>query len=63
MKKYVIASLMLLLAAFRLEAQYVGFEPNDGHVYLCPGTSSNVTVNIYWSCTSTPYPPKVSDEA
>ncbi len=60
MKKYIIALFLLLVLALNLNAQSVSFDPDDGQIFICPGTNSQITVNIAWTCRETPYPPAYS---
>ncbi len=60
MKKYIIASLAFLFLSINMQAQSVDFDPDNGQVFVCSGTNSQVSVSIYWSCQVTPYPPAYS---
>ncbi|MDF1613321.1 hypothetical protein, partial [Stygiobacter electus] len=60
MKKFILFLIVVAKFSINLNAQYVGFEPNEGQVFVCPGTDPLKTVYIYWSCQETKYPPDYS---
>ncbi|MEJ5352415.1 MAG: T9SS type A sorting domain-containing protein [Melioribacteraceae bacterium] len=53
----VFAATFMLVGFNNLYSQYIGFEPNNGDIYICPGTSSTARINLYWTWLLTTYPP------
>lgn len=59
MKKIIViafTAILLTLGLEKLKAQYISFEPHQGDVYLCRGTSSTARINLYWNWALTSHP-------